>query len=86
MITVNYGLVARKLEALRKKKGLTQVRVAVDASIHPANLQRYLSGKSEPRIMTFLKILGAMGATLSEFEQVKPVSRKKVNLSGERRS
>jgi transcriptional regulator with XRE-family HTH domain len=51
----------QRIRELREERGLTQVRLAVDADMNPATLNRIEQGKANPNLKTLKRLAGALG-------------------------
>lgn len=54
------------IKALRTENGLTQEELAVRAGLHPVHISMLESGKRQPALATFDRLLLALGVTWSE--------------------
>lgn len=63
---MNKGLLAEKIESLRKSKGLTQEVLADASSINLRTLQRIEAGETEPRGNTLRLIANALDTPIEE--------------------
>lgn len=50
------GVFFRRLKELRKERGLTQLKLAIDLSANQNTISRYESGEREPEIEEIIKI------------------------------
>ena len=65
-------MIATKIKALLKEKGMSQTALAADVGISSAALSQILSGKTKPRNMTLKAIANSLGVAVHELE-TKPV-------------
>jgi len=72
-----------RLKAIREKAGFTQQKLANDAGVSLAAVQRYEGGRGEPGFDILLAIAKVLGVSLSAFdppadeaEPEKPAKRK----------
>ena len=59
--------VGRRVRELRDHHGLTQERLANDASLHPVFVSRVERGATGVTVDTVAALCGVMGVTLAEF-------------------
>jgi transcriptional regulator with XRE-family HTH domain len=83
----------QRIRELREERGLTQVRLAVDADMNPATLNRIEQGKANPNLKTLERLAGALGvevvdlfpkvqSPLPEQEQWRPSLRTWIDFAG----
>ena len=79
------GLLAEKIESLRKSKGITQESLADQSSINLRTLQRIEAGQTEPRGNTLRLIAQALETPLEELldfiKQADPAFLQLMNLA-----
>jgi transcriptional regulator with XRE-family HTH domain len=56
----------RVIRALRNESGLTQEELAVRAGLHPVHISMLESGRRQPALATFDRLLLALGVTWSD--------------------
>jgi transcriptional regulator with XRE-family HTH domain len=54
------------IKALRTENGLTQEELAERAGLHPVHISMLESGKRQPALATFDRLLAALGVTWSQ--------------------
>ncbi len=59
--------VGRRVRELRDRHGLTQERLALEASLHPVFVSRVERGVTGVTVDTVAALCGVMGVTLAEF-------------------
>jgi len=57
----------RRVRELRDRRGLTQERLAHEASLHPVFVSRVERGATGVTVDTVAALCGALGVTLAEF-------------------
>ena len=83
----------QRIRELREERGLTQVRLAVDADMNPATLNRIEQGKANPNLKTLERLARALGvevvdlfpkvqSPLPDQEQWRPSLRNWIDLAG----
>lgn len=58
-------MLARKLQELRKERGLSQLRLAHLAGVSQSNISEIEAGKIIPRVPTLRRLAAALGVQLS---------------------
>ena len=61
--------IAIRLRDIRKSKGLTQSKVALQMGCNPTNIVRIEKGEKQPRLETLIRILKVLDST---FEDILP--------------
>jgi DNA-binding XRE family transcriptional regulator len=61
--------IAIRLREIRKSKGLTQSKVALQMGCNPTNIVRIEKGERQPRLETLIRILKVLDST---FEDILP--------------
>jgi transcriptional regulator with XRE-family HTH domain len=62
-----HGAVGRRVRELRGREGLTQERLAHEASLHPVFVSRVERGATGVTVDTVAALCGVLGVTLAEF-------------------
>lgn len=65
-IDLNYKLIGRRLRAIRKKKGLTQERLAELACISPQHCSGVENGTAKVSLPALVRISNALDASMDE--------------------
>lgn len=58
--------VGRNLQGIRKKRGLKQIELAVDAGINPSYYSKIERGEANPSLEKLYRIIKALGVGSSE--------------------
>lgn len=53
--------VGQKLQAARKRSGLTQAEVSERSGVHDTEISRIEAGKRDPRVSTLIRLAKAVG-------------------------
>ncbi len=61
-----------RIRELRKLKGVSQARLAINAGMDPATLNRLEQGKANPNIKTLEKLAAALSVSVSELLEDAP--------------
>ena len=63
--------IGKNIADLRRKKGMSQLDLAVKCEVQELTISRIENGRTNPTVRTLLKIAKALGVPLSELVRVK---------------